>query len=302
MPSRLKYLTQKGLATPQYGIEDSLQYEVYIGSSAYGCSSDTSDIDVNGFFIPPKNMTFPHLAGYIKGYDEEEAPYIETYNQHHIFDSSALNNTGRSYDYSVHSIVKFFKLCKNNNPNMVDSLFVPERCILFMTPLGQMVRDKRKLFLSKRCFHTFKGYAYQQLHKLRIKEPGENSKRKEIVDKFGYDCKFAYHIVRLMNEVEQILTEGDLDLERSKEQLKSIRNGEWKLEEIEHYFKFNEDRLTKIYDESALIHKPRNSEIKDLLMACLEQHFGTLKNCVQTVDPAIKALEDIEKIIYSYRK
>jgi uncharacterized protein len=38
-------------------------------------------------------------------------------------------------------------------------------------------------------------------------------KRREIIDKYGYDEKFAYHVVRLLNEAEQILTENDLDLQ-----------------------------------------------------------------------------------------
>jgi hypothetical protein len=29
--------------------------------------------------------------------------------------------------------------------------------------------------------------------------------------------KFAYHVVRLIGEVEQILTEGDIDLRRNRE-------------------------------------------------------------------------------------
>ena len=53
----------------------------------------------------------------------------------------------------------------------------------------------------------------------------KSNREKDIV-KHGYSTKFAYHIVRLLNEVEQILTEHDLDLERNREQLKSIRRGD----------------------------------------------------------------------------
>lgn len=64
----------------------------------------------------------------------------------------------------------------------------------------------------------------------QIMQNGNISKRINLIDKFGYDTKFAYNLVRLLNECEQILVEGDLDLERSKEMLKSIRKGEWSLE------------------------------------------------------------------------
>jgi hypothetical protein len=39
--------------------------------------------------------------------------------------------------------------------------------------------------------------------------------------------KFAYHTVRLLNEAERLLLQGDLDLQRNREQLESIRRGEW---------------------------------------------------------------------------
>lgn len=53
-----------------------------------------------------------------------------------------------------------------NNPNMCDSLFVPQRCVLFASKIGQMVRDNRKLFLHKGSYHKFRGYAYASLNKL----------------------------------------------------------------------------------------------------------------------------------------
>ncbi len=57
-----------------------------------------------------------------------------------------------------------------------------------------------------------------------------------MVSKHGYNTKKAYHCVRLMSEVEMILEEGDLDLQRNREQLKSIRRGEWTEQEVIDYF------------------------------------------------------------------
>ena len=74
-----------------------------------------------------------------------------------------------------------------------------------------MVRDNRRLFLSKEAWKKFRGYAQAQLKKMNDKQP--EGKRKEIVDRYGFDVKFAYHIIRLMDEAEQILLDGDLDLE-----------------------------------------------------------------------------------------
>ena len=124
----------------------------------------------------------------------------------------------------------------DNNPNMIDSLFTPRTCVLSCSKIGEMVRENRKLFLHKGSWHKFKGYAYSQMNKMRVKDPDQDSRRYEMVQKYGYDVKFAYHIVRLLDEVEQIMTEGDIDLMRNREQLKSIRRGEWEIEDIEEYF------------------------------------------------------------------
>jgi hypothetical protein len=68
MPSTLKTLTDKGLIQPPKWLPDNVHYETMMGSVAYGVSGDTSDVDIYGFAIPPKEMVFPHLAGEIEGF------------------------------------------------------------------------------------------------------------------------------------------------------------------------------------------------------------------------------------------
>ncbi len=291
MPSNLKALVSKGFASVPNGVEDLLQYEVYMGSAAYGCSSDTSDVDVYGFYIPPKKEVFPHLNGHIWGFDDPPQGQKE-FQQHHINDRSS----GKTYDYSIQSITRYFNLVMTNNPNMVDSLFVPLRCILYTTPVGQLVRDNRHLFLHKGCFHRFRGYAYQQLHKLRTKSP-EAGKRKELIEKFGYDTKFAYNIVRLLLEVRQILEFGDLDLEKDREVYKSIRRGDWKLQDIEKFFTEEEASLKSLYENSKIPYGPDKYKIKGLLLNCLEHHFGNLSEAISIKKDSDRILEEIRKIL-----
>ena len=92
-----------------------------------------------------------------------------------------------------------------------------------------------------------------------------------------------------MNEVEQILVEGDLDLLRNREQLKSIRRGEWTLDQLESYFTNKEHALETAYANSKLPHGPDEERIKALLMSCLEQHYGSLESAVVRV-PQLDAL------------
>lgn len=123
----------------------------------------------------------------------------------------------------------------------------------------------------------------------------KSNREKDIV-KHGYSTKFAYHIVRLLNEVEQILTEHDLDLERNREQLKSIRRGDWTLPQIEEYFQKKELELEGLYTSSTLRHSPDEEGIKKLLIECLEMHYGNLESCIIEPDKVITALKQIQEI------
>jgi predicted nucleotidyltransferase len=288
----LQKFESKKLIHPPKWLISNLQYLTIMGSESYGVSSDSSDKDLYGFCIPPKDEVFPHLAGEIEGFGKQKKKFWQ-WQEHHIIDE----DTNKEYDFTVYSIVKYFQLCMDNNPNMVDSLFTPPNMVLFSTSVGQMVRDSRKLFLHKGCWHKFKGYAYAQLHKMKIKNP--DGKRKELVDKYGYDVKFAYHVVRLLLEVEMILSEHDLDLQRHNEQLKSIRRGEWKLEDVEKFFNDKERGLETLYNESTLPYKPDEEKIKDLLLNCLEHHYGSLDRVIVRQDKEIIALRKINEILSS---
>src|SRR5690606_15670611 len=67
----------------------------------------------------------------------------------------------------------------------------------------------------------------------KLWENGLNkTKRFEGQKLLGFDAKYLYHLVRLLDEVEQILTLEDLDLHRAKEHLKAIRRGDFSLDEV----------------------------------------------------------------------
>ena len=135
MPSIVAELHKSGLIKTAPGfLSGGIQYEVIMGSMAYGVNQDLSDMDIYGFTIPPRDYVFPHLRGEILGFSTP-GPRFEQYQEHHIRDASALGGKGRQYDLAIYSIVKYFRLCLENNPNMIDSLFVPNRCVLFSSAL-----------------------------------------------------------------------------------------------------------------------------------------------------------------------
>ncbi|MEO6810044.1 MAG: nucleotidyltransferase domain-containing protein [Isosphaeraceae bacterium] len=289
--STLQRLTDRGLIKPPRWMPGNVQYETIMGSVAYGVSSDSSDFDVYGWAVPPKEEVFPHLRGEILGFGRQ-AKRFEQYQEHHVEDRDALAGHGRMYDFTIFGIVKFFQLAMENNPNVIDCLFTPVTCVLHCTKVGNLVRENRRLFLHKGAWPKFKGYAYSQLHKLSIKQP--KGKRAELVAEHGFDTKFAYHVVRLISEVEQILLEGDIDLQRNNEQLKAIRRGEWTEDRLRAWFADKESHLERVYAESTLRPTPDEPRIKGLLIDCLEAHYGSLDGCLVDPDRTLTALRNIQ--------
>ena len=292
----LNELSKKNLIHPPRWLPQNTVLLVVMGSQAYGVAKDDSDQDIYGVCIPPKDLVFPHLAGEILGFGRQ----IERFNvwqEHHIQDPDKKVE----HDFAVYGIVKYMQLCMDNNPNMIDSLFVPRNCIIHSTAIGEMIRENRRMFLHKGAWHKFKGYAYAEMSKIRNRVNSTNPKRAATIQDFGYDVKFAYHCVRLMNEVEQILVEGDLDLLRNREQLKSIRRGEWTLEELEAYFTNKERALETAYANSTLPHGPDEAKIKALLWDCLERHYGSLSAVVQREPSLDNVLNDLQVVLNKYR-
>jgi predicted nucleotidyltransferase len=161
MASRVGIAKSKELIHPPKWLPANIHYEVLTGSVSYGVSNDSSDMDISGFCIPPKEFVFPHLAGEIHGFGRQLKRF-DVWQEHHVQDTEAR----KEYDFSIYSIVKFFQLAMENNPNMLDIIHVPQRCVLFCTPVAQNVRDNRSLFLHKGSYQKLRGYAYSSLHKL----------------------------------------------------------------------------------------------------------------------------------------
>ena len=290
-----KLVEQKLIAPPSF-VHENLAYETIMGSQSYGVSSDDSDWDVYAFCVPDKEIVFPHLSGEIMGFGNQIQRF-EQYQMHHIKSMCGQ----REYDLQVFNIVKFFQLLMDNNPNIIDSVYTPDRCILHMNDVGKLVRDNRDMFIHKGVWHKMRGYAYSQLNKIGAKANASNPKRQASIQAFGYDVKFAYHVVRLLDECEQLMATGTLDLEKNREQLKSIRRGDWSLDEIHDYFKRKEGELEELYRTSKLPYGPDEKALKNLLLQCLEHQFGDLSAVIQKENRTQEMIKAIEETLKRFK-
>lgn len=261
----------------------------YMGSQAYGVANENSDFDVYGWAIPPKDWIFP--PNYIEGFDDRQDKFEQWVQPH-------LKYQEKDYDFQIYNIVKYFRLCIDGNPNMVDSLFTPLNCIIHNTTVGQMVRENRHIFLSKALYPKFKGYLYSQSHKIVSRNPTPDSKRSNLIEKFGWDVKYGYNAVRIAYEIEQILREENLVLDEPgrREHLKAIRRGELTAEEVVEWVKKKEPELDTLCANSKLRDKKNIGAAKALLVNCLESHYGSIADVIKLSDAELK-LSKIHKIL-----
>jgi predicted nucleotidyltransferase len=251
-------------------------------------SSGESDTDIVGVVMNPRADFFQNERGYINGFGPPPKSFT-TWQSHHNVDS------GVEYDITVYGLANWFDLMANSNPNMVELLWIPVHCIRVNTLIAQHVRANRKMFLSKNAKHKFIGYAYAQLKKIDNKDP--KGKRAQLVAAHGFDTKFLAHLVRLTLEAEQILQEGDIDLMKNSELLKGIRRGEWTEEQGRAWFSEKEKYLEKLYQESALQHSVDMDAIRNLLVECIEMHYGSVDKVLKIEGKNDKILRQIKDLL-----
>ena len=293
----LHTLINNGRVHPPKWLADNTQFLGYAGSAAYGVSSDTSDMDCFGFCIPPREIVFPFTdGGRIYGFGTQEQRF-RVWSEHHI----NLPEQRKTMDFSIYNIVDFMQLAMENNPNVLDVLFLPRRCILHSTKIAEHVREHRKEFLHKGAMTKLRGYAFSQISKIRNKTNSSNPKRAATIAEHGWDLKFGMHVVRLMLQCEQILAEHDLDIEQHSEILKSIRRGEWTLEQLESWFTVKEKALETLHANSTLRHGPDEPRLKGLLLDCLSMHHGTITSGVKRETGVDKLVGELQTVLDRYR-
>ncbi len=163
------------------------------------------------------------------------------------------------------------------------ALWLDENNYIRLTRAWRLVIESRDLFAGKHVYRSFTGYAYGQLKRMTSynKEGYMGQKRKQLVDKFGYDTKNAAHLIRLLRMGIEFLNDGQLYVTRhDASQLLEIKKGKWSLQQV----KDEADRLFRTAEHayicSELPPSPDYDRIDDLaidVISCaLEDNHGTL--------------------------
>lgn len=158
------------------------------GSYAYGTNIETSDVDIRGCALNTQEEILTNKKF-------EQFVHEET-------------------DTTIYGFNKLVNFLTNVNPNTIEMLGCRPEHYLYISPIGQELIDNRYIFLSKKCVHSFGGYASSQLRRL--------------------DNKAARDLGQSQQEVHI---------------LNSIKNAAYSYKE--RYFEHEEDAIKLYIDESA---------------------------------------------------
>src|SRR5678815_5144316 len=70
------------------------------------------------------------------------------------------------WDCVFYELRKFIGMLLNCNPNVLSLLWLKDNGIIYESPLGRLLRENRDLFVTKKAYHSFSGYAHDQFKKM----------------------------------------------------------------------------------------------------------------------------------------
>lgn len=236
-----------------------------VGSTSHGTALEgQDDRDEMGVFIEPER----YVCG-LRSCD------------HYIYrdQPEGVRSQPGDLDLTLYSLRKFCRLAAQGNPSVLVLLWLPSHEI--KTELGQALLDLRGAFVSRDSGQRFLGYLVSQ--KMALK--GERTKkvsRPDLVEKYGYDTKFAMHALRLGFEGIEYMTDHRLTLpvpEPRLSTLRAVREGRMGFGDALALIERTESQLRELVDACDV--DADLDRIDAFLVAAHQQHWTRFSSVVE---------------------
>ena len=174
-------------------------------------------------------------------------------------------------DFTSYPFRKYMQLLSRGNPSILLTLYLPS--YILKEKSFQLLIENRELFTTKEAGERHLGYLISQekaLLGLRTKKVT----RQDLVDKYGYDTKFAMHAVRLGFYGISLLNRS-LQIPARKLQLKylrDIRNGRVAKDGVLNTISNIKKALR--YEIDNFPDKNNTEEINELMIQIYREHYG----------------------------
>lgn len=169
--------------------KDYPQFETINGSRLYGIETSKSDTDFMGAVVEPPE--------YVLG--------LKTFEQYE-WKKPEFNQEGVTY-----SLRKYIKLLKDGNPSVLCTMFSS----VGWDKLGVTTSEFQKMIVSAKAGPKFAGYMKSQMQRLNS---GSGMHVSREPNQYGYDSKYAGHIIRLGLQGIEYLETGTINLPMRDEQ------------------------------------------------------------------------------------
>ncbi|MFC4128874.1 DNA polymerase beta superfamily protein [Nocardia rhizosphaerae] len=240
-----------------------------VGSGLHGVTTGNDDRDEMGVCIEAPTMTIPVT--------KDGGALFEQY----VFRTQAegVRSGSGDLDLTVYSLRKWSALAAQGNPTVLLLAFLPESEIVIQTDIGRDIQAHPERWLSREVAKRFGGYLVSQRDQLLGLKSKKHTNRPELVEQYGFDSKFAYHMVRLGLQGVELLTTGRITLpipEPDRTWLQELRRGEHTKEEALDRAADLLDQLNQLAETADLPPQPDRAEIGRWLTATYvswwEQH------------------------------
>jgi hypothetical protein len=209
---------------------DNVILQTQVGSGLHGVTTGDDDRDEMGVCIEPPD--------YVIGNRKFEQYIYRT-------QPEGVRSGKGDLDLVIYSLRKWSRLAAQGNPTVLLLLFVPDREIVYVNEHGRDLMANAEMFLSRQVAQRFAGYLVSQRDQMLGLKSKKHTNRPELVNVYGFDTKFAYHMVRLGIQGVELLTTGRITLpmpEPDRTWLRELRRGEHTKEEAL-------DRAASLLDE-----------------------------------------------------
>lgn len=244
----------------QYGFryEDQLIMAFIGGSQMHGAKiAESEDTDWYGVYVETPEK--------ILGLDRDAHFCFSTCSQRG-------GNGPQDVDVTCYSLQKFAALACKGNPSVLHFLFCKEA---FFTLEWGRISSNRNLFLAKTHVNQFLGFANAQYERLIGSRGQKNVYRQRLEEDYGYDTKYAMHIIRLYGEAIEFMETGRITLPRpDAEELIAIRRGKYKLHEIEEMGRDLEAKARRARETTQLPEHVDRDKVSQLLVDIYEMAWG----------------------------
>lgn len=241
--------------------------ECVVGSTLHGTSVDDGLEDLDIMAIAVEGLYTFAGFGPLDTWVERTKP-------------EGVRSEAGDVDYTAYGLRKYLNLALKGNPTVILPLFAGDKQTRIITNAGRELRTLAPHIISKACYQPFRGYMHQQHERLMGSRGQRNVTRPELVEKYGYDTKYAGHIIRLGLQGCELLRTGKLTLpmvEEERQLVVQIRTGGFTLNQVSRLITEHENKLNDAFLDSILREEPDTEAVEAWMLKTYQVYWNTGK-------------------------